>query len=219
LSDEKKELVWNPFSSEVEYDKTEARNYLYGKYNIPTKKTLIGYVGRLVCYKKIDFFIACLYKLSDNVRGGIHLVVTGDGNDAYIRSLKQQVVEYGLQDSVTFTGFSGNPERIIAALDVLVAASTIDAFGRTLVEAMLQKTAVLASASAGHLEIVDNEVTGLLFEPSNCSDYIKKLSTLLDDENIRESYCRAGYLHAYKSYSSKVHMEKMISIYSRLMRC
>jgi glycosyltransferase involved in cell wall biosynthesis len=216
LKEGQKTLAWNPFCIDNVFDKQVAREFLHDKYGVPMGRFLVGYVGRLVDYKKLDFLLGCLSRANEVEGVKIHFIAIGDGKKEYADRLRMKAVDIGLAGQATFTGFVNNPEQMIAGLDLLVAASSVDAFGRSLVEAMLQRTPVLAASAGGHVEIVEDGETGFLFIPDDCRDFTQKLCCLLGDIDLRYQLATNAYSHACECYSADAHMQHIVSIYEQL---
>ena len=93
----------------------------------------------------------------------------------YVSYLKQITNKFNLRDNIDFIGFVHDPVELISGLDLLVASSGVDAFGRTIVESMLQSTPVLAANKGGHLEVIEDKVDGLLYEVNCKSSFTDKI--------------------------------------------
>ncbi|WP_119184142.1 glycosyltransferase, partial [Arcobacter porcinus] len=91
-----------------------------------------------------------------------------------------------------FTGFKPNPMDYMQISDCFVLATKKETFGLVLIEAMKSGICVLASKSGGPLEIIDDEKTGLLFEPMNSEDLAIKLKIIYEDNDFRKSIAKKG---------------------------
>ena len=88
-----------------------------------------------------------VFRQSSELQEKAQLVVVGSGNKELVAELKKRAHAYGLDDSLTFTGFiPGDSHRIISWFDVLVMP-TIDfeGFGYSMAEAMSAVIPVVAS--------------------------------------------------------------------------
>src|SRR5678815_4470578 len=84
------------------------------------------------------------------------------------QELRAWVKQNDLESKVCFAGFRRDIETVYAAIDVMVhTAIEPEPFGRVIVEAMLQGAPVIAASSGGPLEIIDDNVDGLLRDPTN----------------------------------------------------
>ncbi len=216
LKESRCSLVYNAFDISSQHDTFTCRKKIIQQFNLHNETLLLGYVGRLVSYKNVDFLVSCLPDLIGSYQKDIHLLIIGTGSENYSNYLNNMVIEMGLTSKVTFTGFVNNPLALIAGLDILVASSGIDAFGRTIVEAMLQSTPVLAANKGGHLEIISDNVTGLLYQANNSESFKSRLIKLIDDETLRISISKSAFERSTLMYSRDTHLQAVEYIYKSL---
>jgi glycosyltransferase involved in cell wall biosynthesis len=212
----KKTLILNPFNTENTYNKKRSRNWINKLYNIPKDDILFGYVGRLTNWKNVDFLIKCFMKYTNKKDSRFHLVIVGAGSGKYVDILKNLAYKLGASDVVTFAGFSFNPNRVISSLDLMIAPSNQEPFGRTLVEAMVQKTPILAARGGGHSEIIDNGITGVLYNHNDIDDFIIQCDKYINDKKFTCQIINNANTIANSKYSAYNHAENIMQIYSRL---
>ena len=111
---------------------------------------LIGVFSRLAPWKGQHVVLQALAKLP-----GVHCIVAGSalfGEDAYAASLRLLASDLGIEDRVTFLGQRGDVPALMRAVDIVVHPSVDpEPFGRTLVEAMLARTPVIATDAGRRL--------------------------------------------------------------------
>ena len=92
----------------------------------------------------------------------IHILLVGGAvSTAYANHIRQLAKRLGMADRLHMTGYVHQPERYYAAVDVAVSATvTGEAFGLSIVEAMLSGRPSLVYAKGGALETVVDGVTG-----------------------------------------------------------
>tara|TARA_B100000780_G_scaffold278906_1_gene254293 strand:- start:904 stop:2031 length:1128 start_codon:yes stop_codon:yes gene_type:complete len=203
ISPVKRSLIYNAFDTDTRFNKKSSKNFI-NKHLLKCENALIlGCVGRLVPYKNIDFVIRCIPELISISKVPIHLLVVGSGNDEYKHYLESIVKELNLQNYISFTGFLDNPSEIISGLDILIAPSNRDAFGRTIVEAMLQSTTVLAANKGGHLEIVEDRFDGFLYSANSKKSFIEKAYVLIEDKSLREELASKALKKSSLKYSKQ----------------
>ena len=75
------------------------------------------------------------------------------------------------------------------------------------IEAMMSKKAVISSTSGGHVETIENGVSGILvpFENGiiNNKIYIKNLSLLINDKKLRDKIAEKGYERSLKLFTNE----------------
>lgn len=137
------------------FDQTEARS--------AGRRGLL-FVGRLVSEKGGDVAIDALRRLHD--RGiNVSLTICGDGPER--ASLMQQTERLGLEDMVSFEGWTGPDELAerYRSAEVLVVPSRYEPFGIVALEAIASRCPVVASDTGGLPEAVGE--CGLLIPPDH----------------------------------------------------
>ncbi len=146
--------------------KTEAREIL----NVPQDAFIIGTVGRLSPEKDQQNIIRAFADVKIAFPRA-KLLIIGDG--PLEQDLKNLTVGLNLQDEVIFSGFVPNAQRYIKALDIFILASTKEAFGRVLLEAMIAKIPVIGTRTNGIPEVIGD--AGFIVEARDS----KKLSAAI----------------------------------------
>ena len=124
--------------------------------------------------------------LDDNIE--TELVLVGLKEDkVYTKEVERYIKINNLENHIKFAGLQKNPASFVNQADIALITSTNDAFGRVTVEAMLQQKPVIAAASAGSLEIIDDQKTGLLYEPGNHLDLADKIKSLSKNSELSKS--------------------------------
>jgi glycosyltransferase involved in cell wall biosynthesis len=94
----------------------------------------------------------------------------------------------------------------------LVLPSRTEGMGRVIIEAMACGKAVVAADVGGIPEVVDNGITGFLFEPENVEELKQKMRILLGSPEIRRRMGMSGYENVEKKYSSRIYLEKFVEM-------
>jgi glycosyltransferase involved in cell wall biosynthesis len=122
------------------------------------RDVLVGIVGRLTEIKNHELFLkaAALLKkrrADDPAAGGrVRFVVIGDG---HLRGrLESRARALGLSDDVEFAGLRDDPEDFYPALDVVALTSHNEGTPLTLIEAMANSRAVVATAVGGVVDLL-----------------------------------------------------------------
>lgn len=109
------------------------------------------------------------------IRASVCLVGSWTDPD-YDVQLKARARAAGIAERVTIVGEQDNPFPFVAAADVCVTASSIEAFGRTTLEYMLLSKPSIASADGGGAELVSDGETGALFSPEDPATLVEALA-------------------------------------------
>lgn len=147
-------------------------------------------VGSLIPRKAPRLAVEALRQLAG--RSNAKLLVVGDGPER--ASLVGMVETFGLRDRV---GFEGQlpPEQIpelLSRCNALVLTSRFEGRPNVVLEAMAAGLPVLATRIPGVTEIVEDEVTGLLFEPDDAGALAECILRLERDPELGMRLGAAG---------------------------
>ena len=87
-----------------------------------------------------------------------------------------------------------------------------------LVEAMLHGKAVVCSRIGGLPEIVEDGVTGLLFELGNAEELVDKIRYLWERPGLCQKMGRAGKEKALREYSQERYYERLTAVYEKAIK-
>jgi glycosyltransferase involved in cell wall biosynthesis len=141
------------------------------------------YIGRLSPEKGIVTAIRALARLDD--RAVLHLLGFGPEEDA-LRALAQ---ENGFADRVRFVGYKEGVDlaREYAEAEIMILPSLSEPWGLVVNEAMQAGTVVVASRAVGCApDLIEDGVTGFLFEPGDVDALAAVLQTALGNPAMRD---------------------------------
>jgi len=113
------------------------------------------------------------------------LWLVGDDTGPYAQQLRSLAASEDVEAEVRFLGFHENPLPLQRAADLVLSCSPVEAFGRATVEAMLAGKPVIAGRGGGNGELVEDGVTGLLYQSGDCSDLARCISFLAENPGER----------------------------------
>jgi hypothetical protein len=126
--------------------------------------------------------------------------------------------ELGLDDSVEFLGERSDVETVVRALDVLVAPSWEEPFGRSIIEAMALETPVVATSIGGPAEFIEDGVDGVLLPPTAVADWANAIERLLDDQRGAAEMAHRASAKVRAAYDSRTYAERTASVYDEILR-
>lgn len=159
------------------------------------------YVGRFVEQKGFDLLPGILAHVRDAVPG-VELDVIGVGDlEAAVRT---DLDARGLADRVTWQGFSDLDvvrERYRRA-DVVLMPSRLEPFGLVATEAMAAGVPLVAGATGGLTEIVDDGRTGFLVPPDDVPGFARAIAGLLTDPALARRVAAAARMEAVARFDA-----------------
>src|ERR1041385_724604 len=163
------------------------------------------FVGRLVERKGVSHLVDAVSVLRSGV--DVRLVIVGDGAER--ARIEARVREHGLDGRVAVRGRVSEAElqAAYAAADAFVLPAVVDRRGDTeglgvvLLEAMNHRVPVIASASGGITDIVEDGVSGLLVPPGDAGALAAALERLARAPDLAASLGDAGYRRLHERFS------------------
>ena len=196
----------------IEFD----RGQFLQSIGLPANVPLIGSIGELRTLKRHDDFIRAAARVVSQFPEA-HFVLAGvdtSHSREVHRHLEQLVVETGLKERFHFLGWVENAEKLLSAIDVFVSASETESFGLAIAEAMAAGTAVVATATEGAREVIDDQETGLLVPIGDVTRIAESIALLLsDDERRRRISARAREV-----VRTKFSLQRMVDEIEQLYR-
>jgi glycosyltransferase involved in cell wall biosynthesis len=161
---------------------------------------VIGCIGRISPWKGQHLVIRALAGLP-----GAHVLLAGGslfGETAYEAELRELAAYLGVAERVHFLGVRSDVAVLMTACDVIVHSSVApEPFGRVLVEAMLAARPLVAPRAGGVVEIVDDGVTGMLYEQGDADGLRDAVAAALADPQRALELGNAARRHALRRFS------------------
>ncbi len=202
----------------IDRDEFDGINFnVYNKYFKAGVRRVILFVGRVDRNKGIDTLIRASVKVIKNEPDTIFFLAGPDFGE--MNSLKSMSEELGVADNFIFAGSLGRADLISAFknADIFVLPSRYEAFGITLIEAMIARKPIVANDCSAISYLIKNNQNGILFPYDNWESLSGILISLLRDKKLREQLAENGYLEALEKYSWQNTISKIDSIYSGLL--
>ena len=164
------------------------------------KTITIGFVGFMHLTCGVDTVIKALGE-DKSFSSRVKLICVGEENDS-VKKMKADVVGFGLEDKVTFTGLVSRDEvmNYVSDFDIAILPDVTEyASPLKMFEYMVEKCAVVAPDSDNIKEIFRPYLDGvMLFESGNKEHFVDCLKTLSNDPDLLRK-CQLTSFDALKS--------------------
>jgi len=166
----------------------------------------VAFVGRVSPEKGITTFRQAAESLPD-----VPMRAAGsyDGNEQLVARAPGSLEFLGQVDRNHLDSFYAN-SRI-----VVLPSVCYEGFPMILPEAMLRGKPVIASRIGGIPEIVDDGVTGLLFEPGNAEDLAEMIRYLWERPELCRQMGQAGREKVLREYTPERYYKRLMAVYER----
>jgi len=204
---------------------------VFGKLDDPQKRPLFS-IARLDRIKNLTG-LAELFGKSQELQEKCNLILvagkllveeTEDYEEAEeIKKLYAIIDQYNLHGKIRWLGvrlsksLSGEIYRVIADRQgVFVQPALFEAFGLTILEAMITGIPTFGTQFGGPLEIIQDGVNGFYINPTNHPETAQKLLNFLskceDNPNYWYEISARGIDRVYSTYTWKIHTTKLLTL-------
>lgn len=202
-------------------DREACRRAFVDELRLPLNTRFVGYVGGLVARKQPVAFVeavhAFLQSYPDFALSGLIFGTSPPNRPDLGEEVKRRAKALGISDRIHLMGFRTPVAPCMGALDALLVPALNEPFGRTLIEAMLLGTPVIATNHGGNPEAIEDGVTGYLVEPGKPDAFVAPLTWLLTDRQQWDHISSTARTQALIKYGDKAHIDGISKLYERLV--
>src|SRR5436190_2642445 len=194
---------------------------------IDEQTILVGIVGRLTEIKNHEMFLNAVGKFKElrTADGAsVRFVIVGDG---HLRtSLESQSRSLGLENDVIFAAERNDPEYFYPALDIVALTSRNEGTPLTLIEAMANARAVIATNVGGVADLLGEVVEsreynacerGIGVHPGDVAGFASGLARLVDDRELRSGVANRGFEFVRQKYPKQRLLDDIRGLYDELL--
>ena len=210
-----------PFSKiEVIYNSVNPEQFnTFNKKVFDPNKIVLGIVGQVIPRKGHEEVIKALYLLINKGYQNVILHIVGSGDIKFIKSLKETIINYKIENHVIWKGFLEEKEDIYRNIDILLAPTrNEEPFGMIAIEANMFSIPVIASKRGGLMEIIENNYNGYLVEDEvdNESDLFNKIEILLKNTGLIATFGFNGRKKVIEQFSTAEMVNKLSACFNNL---
>jgi sucrose synthase len=205
--------------------------HIFGKLDDPSKRPIFS-MARLDRIKNLTGLAECFGRseaLQENcnlilVAGKLRVEESGDNEERdEIIKLYQIIDQYNLHGKFRWLGVrlskteSGEIYRVIADhKGIFVQPALFEAFGLTVLEAMISGLPTFATQFGGPLEIIQDRVNGFYINPTHLEETAEKIlefaSKCEQNPNYWYEISTRGIDRVYSTYTWKIHTTRLLSL-------
>ena len=190
--------------------------------DIPLAIPVVGTVANVNPQKGHEYFVRAAALIRRQMPYARFLVVGGfyETHGAYARRIRSLAQDLGLSQSMIFTGFRDDVQKMFCAMDVSLITSVPRSEGTTTTaqESMAVGTPVVATDVGAVSEVVEDGVTGYVVPPLNPEALAEAALRLLRDPALRERMGRAGRERAVERFSVERCAQVHLRAYDHALR-
>jgi glycosyltransferase involved in cell wall biosynthesis len=169
----------------------------------------VAFAGRVSAEKGVDVLLAAAALMPH-----LSFKIAGDG--PVLPAMMSQA-----PSNVRFVGRLAYDELLTfykMARLLVVPSVWFEPFGMVAADAMALGLPVVASRVGGLPDVVDEGVTGLLFEPGDAADLAQKIGRIWDAPALGTQLGKAGRAKAMQRYSQQAYYRNLLAAYNTAIR-
>ena len=172
----------------------------------------ILFLGRICKDKGIDELLEAVSGIHESGRE-VKLYIGGIFED---QEYKEKISKLG--DFVEYIGWvsGADKDKYLKECGILALPSYYEGFGIVVIEAMLRRSAVVASCVGGIPDIIDDGIDGLLVPVKDAAALREGITKLIDDNNLAKELGINGQKKVLENYSVEENIKRLLEIYSKL---
>jgi glycosyltransferase involved in cell wall biosynthesis len=179
----------------------------------------IGTVGHIAPIKGLEDLVRAAAHVVEK-RSDVQFVIAGEDKSARREneaSLKQLIAHLDLAENVRLLGWQNDIAGVLADLDIFVSAARSEPFGLVMLEAMAAGVPVIATASEGALELIDDGVTGMLAPLGDPQELAAGILRAVDDASMRSRLAKNARVEVEKRFSLKGMVDATEKVYAGVL--
>lgn len=207
-------VIRSPFDTGDDLAKTRAlASECRRSLKIADDALVLGFFGHFAARKRPVLFLEALAATRAKLKRPVFGLMFGEPFDPGSAEAVDAAIErLGLSDNVRKMGFIRPVEPWISTCDINVVTAVEEPFGRTLIEAMLIGTVVVAARSGGNPEAICDGETGRLVTPDDPDAFADAIISLADDCERARIAARA-MAEATNRFGITEHVERISALY------
>ena len=197
------------------YSPSKADPAIYAKYDLPTDKPIVTYIGRVDAEKHLSVLIDAFRTV--RTQFDAHLLVVGFGVD--FDNLVDLASEYGIADHVTFTGRVSDEDKLqleqVGCMYVIPSPAELQSIAT--LEAMACGKPVVAVNAGALGELCHDGKNGFLFDLDDDEQMAEGILKILRDDKLREKFGKESLAIA-KTHDLQHTLHEFEKLYRRTIR-
>jgi glycosyltransferase involved in cell wall biosynthesis len=207
-------VIYSPFDVTISADRAAARQRILAEFDLPAQTIVCGYFGTFIPRKRPAAFVDSVIALSKLTSRPVKGLLFGEATNAAEREAIVEKIAHS-DGLVADAGYRTPGHEWIAGCDLLIVPAVDEPLGRTLVEAMLVGTPVVATHSGGNPEALAGDCGVLVPDIDQDSMAEAAAAILADPERCQHMVNRAQSI-AREKFSRKRHVQQVVDVYRKL---
>ena len=176
--------------------------------NSPVSNRVVLTLGHVIDYKNPLLWLKIAHQVTDAIPD-VEFIWLGDGNMlSYMQELTKDA------ERINFVGHKSNIEAYYQKAYLYLQPSLKESLGISVLDAMSMGIPTIVSNVEGLPETTKHMITGFICVENNANEYVEYITTLLNDEKLRNTMGAEAQRRACDVFSPKIQEKAILSLYS-----
>ncbi len=187
-------------------------NFIRDQYKIPREAIVLGNIAVFREQKCIPDWLYAFKKISDNKN--VFGILVGAGS--LEKEITTLVKELGLENKVFLPGLQTDTISYFSAMDIFMMSSAFEGLPIALLEAMSMNCAIISTKAGGVVEVVRDNIDGLLCNVGDVQAMASKASELISNKDRRSTLQNAARLRVVSNFSLENMVLELEKVYIKV---
>lgn len=187
------------------YSREEARTIL----GLSSEHKVVGFTGRLAPQKRLRDLVWA-FQLLQQIVPDVRLLVVGQGPER--EPMTNMAINFGCREKIVFAGHRDDASSLLVAMDAFVLPSEFEGMSNSLMEAMSLGLPCVVSDIDANRELIEHDLTGLIFPLGQCPELTKALVRLFREPEVASRLGLAASERMRQDHS----VDQLVSLHRKL---
>ncbi len=176
------------------------------------------FAGNISESKGIMDAVKAMEYLHDSGVENVHLSIVGEKTAYWKKTVEKYIKEKDLNKCITCYGFQRDMLAFRQKADIALMCSRSEGLGRVTVESMLGEVLVIGADCGATKEILENGVTGYLYEAGNYIELAQQIQAVYANKEKAMKIIQNAKAYAIKEFNPEKYSEKIQRVYESILR-
>ena len=217
-SDVKGIVIPNGINVEKFYPSDTLRRLTRNELGLSDELTMV-YVGRVTYNKGIHELLEAFSEVKRTNKKNMKLLIVGPILDDEKHTFFNKCKTLDIEKQVIYIGSQLDTHKYYCASDIFIFPSWgYEGMSRALLEAMACGLPPIANVVTGVSEVIEDGINGLLVEPRNVADLVRKINWCISHSEESKKLGLAARKTVREKFSLDLMVERYMQVYNRLVK-
>lgn len=191
----------------------------FDSINYPQKEEKSLVIGSLIGTqpRKRPMLLIQLAKDLKDSYPDIKFIIAGDGSINHQKKLQNEITKYHLEDNVLFTGYTDDPAKFLATINIYICPSKKEGLPQAVMQALMMGKAAL-STDVGSVKQLNKDENMIIVGLDDYESLKEQLIFLLNNKDIRKELGTKSRKVMEENFSRKIALIKLKKVYMDLQK-